>query len=131
MAGTSPAMTAGLFAEGSDAGLALQLNAGRRQHGREFARLEHLARDVAPAYEFPLDVKLGNRWPIGVFLDALTNVGILEHVHADYGRAEIIEDLDDLAGKPALRKLGRPFHEQDNRIIRNDLLDAFASVSHG
>ena len=53
---------------------ALQRDACVRHDRRQFAGLEHLTDDVASADELALDVKLGNRRPIGVFLDALANV---------------------------------------------------------
>jgi hypothetical protein len=95
----------------SGPGLALQSNAGIRNHGCQLARLEHLARDVAPPHELAFYVKLRDRRPIGIFLDPLPNVCVLEHVDADNRRAEIIQNLDDLAGEPALRKFRRSFNE--------------------
>ena len=65
--------------------------------GSEFARLEHLAHDVTAADEFALDIELRDRRPVRVVLDALTDIGIREHVHAFEGNAKIVEDLHDLA----------------------------------
>lgn len=46
----------------------------------KFARLEHLADDVAAADEFALHTELRDRRPIGVILDALTQINAFEHV---------------------------------------------------
>ena len=54
-------------------------------------------------------------------------VGI-QHVEAFVGDAEMVEDLHHLAGKSALRKLRRAFHEQHHVVclhfIVDELLDA-------
>src|SRR5262249_24095376 len=52
------------------------------QQALQFARLKHFADDVAAADEFALDVKLRDRGPIGVGLDALAQVVRFEHVQA-------------------------------------------------
>ena len=59
---------------GSGAGLGLHRDARVGEYRGELPGLEHLAGDVAAADEFALDVELGNRRPVGVFLDPLTNV---------------------------------------------------------
>src|ERR1700693_3497845 len=46
----------------------------------QFARLEHFADDVAAADELALDVELGNRRPVGVGLDAVPQIGVVQHV---------------------------------------------------
>ena len=46
----------------------------------EFAALKHLGHDVRAANKFTVDVELGNGWPVGVLLDALTNTLIIKNV---------------------------------------------------
>src|SRR3974390_1280799 len=115
----------------SSPGLTVQRDPCVGQHRRELARLEHLARDVAAAHEFTLDIELRYGRPVGVFLDSLTNIRVFEHIDPDNRRPEILQDLDDLARKSALRKLRCPLHEQANRVFRNHCLDSFASIRHG
>src|SRR5437868_5280760 len=52
------------------------------QHLLQFARLEHLADDVAAADELPLDVELRDRRPVGECLDPLAHQRVGEHVDA-------------------------------------------------
>src|SRR5207344_3661658 len=42
----------------------------------QFARLEHLAHDIAAADEVPLDVKLRNGRPVGIGLDAVAHAHV-------------------------------------------------------
>ena len=46
----------------------------------EFATLKHLGHDVRAADKFTVDVELGNGWPVGVLLDALTNAFIVKNI---------------------------------------------------
>src|SRR3546814_16265408 len=39
--------------------------------------------------------------------------------------------LHDACGKPALRKIGRPFHVDDDRVVGNLLLDSFQCIHYG
>src|SRR5262249_358453 len=71
----------------------------------QLASLEHLTDDVAAAHELALDVELRNGGPLGIGLDALPQVVGLEHVDALVGHTQVIEDLHDLPGEPALREL--------------------------
>src|SRR5262245_36981721 len=75
------------------------------EQGLQLARLEHFADDVAAANEFAFDVKLRDGRPVGIGLDALTQLVVLEHVETLIGHADIIENLHDLAGEAAHRKL--------------------------
>src|SRR5215217_9782021 len=73
----------------------------------QFARLEHFAGDIGAANEFALHVELGDRWPVRIGLDAVAQLRAFEHVGAVKIDAKIAQDLDDLAGEAALRKIGR------------------------
>ena len=46
----------------------------------EFAALKHLGHDIRAADEFTVDVELGDRWPVGILLDALTNAFIIKDI---------------------------------------------------
>src|SRR4051794_38108628 len=77
-------------------GALLNLDALVGEELLQLAGLEHLAGDVAAADELALHVELGNGRPAGIFLDALADGLVLEHVDALVGYAEVVEDLDDL-----------------------------------
>src|SRR5437016_2413655 len=70
----------------------------------------HLANNVAAADEFTLDIKLWNGRPTGEFLDALAQLGILQHVEAFELDAQVRENLNHCGREPALRKDRRAFH---------------------
>src|SRR5690554_2766258 len=78
----------------------------------KLARLEHLAHNVAAADKFALHVKLGNRRPVGIFLDALADLVGGQDVDALIVDAEVIQNLHDLPGETALRKAGGALHEK-------------------
>src|SRR6185295_5118156 len=72
----------------------------------QLARLVHLFHDVRATDEFAVDIELRDRRPVGVFLDALADVGILEHVDAEEIRhAAGVESLHRERGETALREL--------------------------
>src|SRR5262249_40422060 len=81
------------------------------------------ADDVAAADEFALNVKLRDGRPLGIGLDALTQLVVLEHVKTLIGHAKIIEDLHDLAGEAAHRKLRRALHEQHHLVSLDRAVD--------
>src|SRR5450756_2641142 len=99
----------------------------------QFAGLEHLAHDVAAADELALHIELRNGRPVGIGLDAVPQVGGIQHVEAFVGDAQVVEDLHHLPGKPALRKLRRALHEQHHVVslhfIDDELLDAHGFFS--
>src|SRR6516165_9288672 len=68
---------------------------GRKQTCLKRVRGSH----VAAAAEFALDVKLRDGRPVGIGLDALKQLVVLEQVETLIRHAEIIEDLHDLAGE--------------------------------
>ena len=80
----------------------------------QLARLVHLHHDVRSADEFTLHIKLRNGGPVRIGLDALAHVHVLQHIDAVIVHAQMIEDRDRAAGKPALGEQRRAFHEQDN-----------------
>src|SRR5882757_7916124 len=98
----------------------------------QFAGLEHLADDVAAADELALDVELRNGRPVRIGLDAVAQVGRFENVQALVADADMIENLNHLARKSALRKLRRAFHEQYHVVrlhfVFNELLNAHDRV---
>src|SRR5262249_1502183 len=94
----------------------------------QFARLEHLADDVATADELALDVELRNGRPVREGLDAVAELIGVENVEALVGHANVIENLHHLGGKSAHWELRRSFHEQHDVVrlhfIFDELLDA-------
>ena len=96
----------------------------------EFARLEHLAHNIAAADKFAFDIELRNRGPIGVIFNALANIGIIQHIDAFEVHADIIENLHNLAGEAAHRKLMCALHEKDNVIAVDFGFDAILNC-HG
>src|SRR6185437_15517561 len=96
----------------------------------QLAAFEHLHHDVGSADELALHVELRNRRPVGIFLDCLADLRVLEHVHRFVARAEPLENGDCAARKAALREQRRPLHEQDDVVVLHDLVDPAAGVTH-
>lgn len=61
-------------------------------------------------------------------LDAVAQLGRFENVEAFVADTDVVEDLNDLTGKPALRELRRALHEQHDVVrlhfVVDELLDA-------
>src|SRR5215471_9994733 len=72
--------------------------------------LEHLPHDIAAAQKLALHIELRDCRPLSITLDALPQVIRLEHVDALVGHPEVIENLHDLGGEPALGKLRGALH---------------------
>src|SRR4051812_46305158 len=96
----------------------------------QLAALEHLHHDVRPADELTLDVELGDRRPIRIFLDALADLRILQNVDRLIWRTEALEDGNRAARKAALREQRRSLHEQDDLVGFDEVGDAGLGVTH-
>src|SRR5262249_54318964 len=72
--------------------------------------------------ELAVDVELRNRRPVRVVLDALADLGILEHVDREViGDAGTLQDLDHGRRESALRKLRGALHVKHD-AVRFDLV---------
>src|SRR5262245_3445225 len=96
----------------------------------QFAGLKHFADDIATADKFTLHVKLRDRRPVGIGLDAIPDFVGFKNVDAFVSHPEMVEDLHDLAGKAAHRKLRRAFHEQHDVVCLHFIVDELLD-SHG
>src|SRR5690606_10150271 len=96
----------------------------------EFARLEHLAHDVTAADEFALDVELRDGRPVRILLDALTQLIGSAYVDALVVDADVIEDLNNLAGETALREAWRSLHEEHDLVALDFIVDEFRDAAH-
>src|SRR5690606_31950395 len=100
----------------------------------QFTGLVHLHHDVRSADELALDVELWNRGPIAVFLDALANAFVFQHVHRFQGAGldtAGLEDLDGAARKTAHGEAGIALHEEHHVARFDDLVDLGLCVAHG
>jgi hypothetical protein len=103
-------------------------------HLLQFPVFIHLHHDVGAADELAFDVELGDGGPVAVFLDALADFCVVEHVHSRdaFGvDAHGFQDLDGAAGEAAHGKAGAAFHEQHNVVAFDELVDAGLGVAHG
>src|SRR5688572_23368081 len=94
----------------------------------KLAALEHLHHNIGPADELALHVELGDGGPVGIFLDPVTDVLVLEDVDGFELDPEMVEDRYRPAGKAALREQGRALHEQDHVVRRDDVRDLCPGV---
>ena len=54
----------------------------------------------------------------------------VEHVDALVVDAEVVEDLHDLAGEPALREAGRALHEEHDVVALHFVVDVVVDTAH-
>src|SRR6266550_829638 len=107
------------------------LSLDRRQQLLQFARLVHLAQDVATADELAVHVELRNRRPVGKLFDAFAKLIVLQHVERRIVRnAATFEDLCHGRRESALRKLRRAFHVENDSVLRDLVADRVLDVSH-
>src|SRR5690606_7291807 len=99
--------------------------------GLQFAGLEHLAHDVGAADEFALHIELGNGRPVGIGLDAFAQLFALEHNGAAIFNAEVVQDLDNLARKSAVRQIRRAINEQELVVVLLLVVDEGVDIGHG
>ena len=99
----------------------------------QLAVLVHLHHDVRATNEFALHVELGNGRPVAVFLDALANTVIFQHVHCFYGLGidtAGLQDLNGAARKTTLGKAGVALHEQKDFVGFHQFVNALMCVAH-
>ena len=94
------------------------------EHLVQLAVVEHLLDDVAAADEFPIDVELRNRRPVGEPLDAFADPLVLEHVERRVVRHQGVQDADGGGGEAALRLHPRALHEQHHPIGLDEGFDS-------
>src|SRR3546814_3871583 len=70
------------------------------------------------------------RSPVGELGQRPVNLFVFEDVDVGKRRLAGLERLHDACGKPALRKIGRPFHVDDDRVVGNLLLDSFQCIHY-
>src|SRR5205085_3180130 len=92
-----------------------------REQLLKLAAFEHLHHDIRTADELAFHVKLGDRGPVRIFLDALPYFGVLKDIDGLIARTQPVKDGDGAAGKPALGEERRPFHEQHYVVLLDDV----------
>jgi len=110
-----------------------RLSGGRANQLLQLAFFVHLQHDVGAADEFALDVELRNGRPVAVALDAFADFGIFEHVDGFQAlgvHPARLENLHRAPGKTALRKAGRAFHEQQDVVLLDQVVNALMGVAH-
>src|SRR5574337_2037522 len=119
------------FARGRRRQHARSRDASAREQLLQFARLVHLHHDVRAADELALDVQLRDRRPVGVILDALADLLVLEDVdRLQVGDPAGLQHLDRAAREPAHRVLGGALHEKHDAFALDELVDALPDVTH-
>ena len=86
----------------------------------------HRADDVAAADELPIDVELWDRRPLGERLDSIPYLGGTQYIDRFVAWLQLVEDLHDLGGEPALRHVASSLHEQDDPALRHEVGDLLA-----
>ena len=99
---------------------------------RELAGVEHLLDDVAAANQLALDVKLREGGPV-VDLDGHIAKRLQrgKHVDGPVLDAECLEHLHDAHREAAARLLGDALHEQQDLVVRDELLNLFFELRIG
>lgn len=101
------------------------------EHLRQVAVLVHRNKNVATTNKVLLHVELGNGWPVGVLLDSLTQLLVLEDVEGSelFGVDALnTEDLDGGAGEAALWCFGSSLHEEHNGSGGDGFVDGGAGL---
>src|SRR5437773_394700 len=102
------------------------------EHLLQLAGLVHLAHDVRAADEFAVDVELRDRRPVGVLLDALTDLGVCENVDCvGILHAAGDKELDRQLREAALRELRGSLHVEHDAMSRHLVLDSLLDIHAG
>lgn len=104
---------------------------GRVQELGKLARLAHVGDDVAAADKLVVHVELRNSRPLGVLLDALSELGVLQHVVGRKLRrvdALLAQQLDRGSREPTRRRLGRALHEEHHWCRVHGLVNGLAGL---
>jgi hypothetical protein len=104
---------------------------GHFEHLLEFVLLIHFDQDVGAAEEFPVNVDLGDGWPVRVFFNTLTHFLIGQHIKGFEGYAKLIENLDHVVGEATLGHELVALHEDHDFVVFDELIDACLSFHGG
>ena len=74
----------------------------------KFARFEHFHHDVRPADEFTLHIKLRDRRPVGIVLDALPDLLVGEHVDVAIGDAHEVQHAGQIGRASCRERVSSP-----------------------
>ena len=99
---------------------------GDAEHAVQFAGIEHRLHDVGATDELAVDIELRNRRPVAVFLDALADVLVGQHVDGRVVFEQRVQTIGRRRGKTALRRLARAFHEEHDAMRSEQTFDAGA-----
>lgn len=102
-----------------------------RQKLRQLPALMHRNQNVTAANKLPREVKLRDRRPVRILLDALPQLVVLEDVEGgELGRVNALhsEDLDRGAREAALGCLGRALHEENHGGRGDGFVDGLAGL---
>ena len=122
-------------------GLVADRDLGRRAIGLghaeqlvQFATGRHALDDVGAADQFAIDIELRNGRPVSVFLDALPDLLVGEHIDRHVVIEQVVEDTGRRRRESATRRVARSLHEQDDTVAGEHRLDALADgfwTGHG
>ena len=96
--------------------------------GLQFTGLVHLGDDIATPHQLAANVELRKCRPVRVYRKGSADIGIAQDVDIREAFAAGHETLHRLRRKPALRRLRRAFHIEQDRValdLRLDRVDGF------
>src|SRR5690606_3549712 len=100
----------------------------RLDHLLPLAGLIEIGHDIATAHQFPIDIKLGKRRPVGIHLQVLAHIGMLKNIHEGEFFTASHQRLYSARGKSALRHLRRTLHIKNDLVAFNLVFDCFHYV---
>ena len=100
----------------------------------QFSACVHISHDVGAADKFAVDIELGNGGPVAVFLYALADGIVFKHIDGVDFFGVNATGFEQLYGTPRETTHGKTrtaFHEQDDRVGFNKVVDVLLCFVHG
>jgi hypothetical protein len=102
------------------------LPVGSAEHVAELAGIEHLDDDVTAADQLPVHIELRDGRPVAIDLDAVAQLGVLQHVDRLVVRQHHVEGCHGLGREAALGLGGVALHEEHHAVVAEEGVDGFA-----
>ena len=102
-----------------------------RRASAQLARLRQLLDDVGAADELAADEHLRDRRPARQRRQLLPDRRVGKHVDGRHRRAGVAQRVQRAVGVAAHDELRRALHEERDRLVLDDVLDALGELAHG
>mmetsp|Transcript_22423 Transcript_22423/g.48717 ORF Transcript_22423/g.48717 Transcript_22423/m.48717 type:complete len:229 (+) Transcript_22423:1979-2665(+) len=94
-------------------------------HVAQLSTFRHTQYNITSPHELPTNIKLGNRWPLGILLHPVSDAGIVQNIDGRKVHTLLLKDADYTGREAAHGHAGRALH------VKHDGVGGDVIVYHG